>query len=150
MVFILFSFVFKWVQRIKIFKWCSKFLLNDSIIWVVNIFKQKVLSSKVYSKEFSCLNHHSEGSPPHVNTWQPRLGPNRLKPWPVGQGVGSTGQPLGPLGLASGPLGPRVKYTPMMMMILAFGQLHFVIPWNAPICYLSSWNQINTKIVKLG
>jgi hypothetical protein len=37
-------------------------------------------------------------------------------------------QPLGPLSLGSGPLGPRVKYTPMVMMILTFGQLHFVIP----------------------
>jgi hypothetical protein len=35
---------------------------------------------------------------------------------------------LGPLGLGSGPLGPRVKYTPVVMMILTFGQLHFVIP----------------------
>jgi hypothetical protein len=38
------------------------------------------------------------------------------------------GRPLGPLGLGSGPLGPRVKYTPVVMMILTFGQLHFVIP----------------------
>jgi hypothetical protein len=35
---------------------------------------------------------------------------------------------LGPLGLGSAPLGPCVKYTPMVMMILTFGQLHFVIP----------------------
>jgi hypothetical protein len=35
---------------------------------------------------------------------------------------------LSPLGLGSGPLGPRVKYTPVVMMILTFGQLHFVIP----------------------
>jgi hypothetical protein len=39
-----------------------------------------------------------------------------------------TVRPLGPLGLGFGPLGPRVKYTPMVMMILTFGQLHFVIP----------------------
>jgi hypothetical protein len=32
----------------------------------------------------------------------------------------------------SGPLGPRVKYTPVVMMILTFDQLHFVIPLNAP------------------
>jgi hypothetical protein len=38
------------------------------------------------------------------------------------------GRPLGPLSLGSGPLGPRVKYTPVVMMILTFGQLHFVIP----------------------
>jgi hypothetical protein len=37
-------------------------------------------------------------------------------------------RPLGPLGLGSGTLGPRVKYTPVVMMILTFGQLHFVIP----------------------
>jgi hypothetical protein len=38
------------------------------------------------------------------------------------------GWPLGPLGLGSGPLGPCVKCTPVVMMILTFGQLHFVIP----------------------
>jgi hypothetical protein len=38
------------------------------------------------------------------------------------------GRPLCPLGLGSSPLGPRVKYIPMVMMILTFGQLHFVIP----------------------
>jgi hypothetical protein len=58
---------------------------------------------------------------PHVDAWQPRLRPNRLKPW-------LAGRPLGPLGLGSGLLGPRVKYTPVVMMILIFGQLHFVIP----------------------
>jgi hypothetical protein len=26
-----------------------------------------------------------------------------------------------------GPLGPRVKYTPVVMLILTLGQLHFVI-----------------------
>jgi hypothetical protein len=60
-------------------------------------------------------------SPPHVDAWQPTLGPNRLKPW-------SAGWPLDPLGLGSGPLGPHVKYTPVVMMILIFCQLHFVIP----------------------
>jgi hypothetical protein len=52
------------------------------------------------------------------------------------QGAGRTalnpgrpaGWPLDPLGLGSGPHGPRVKYTPMVMMILSFGQLHFVTP----------------------
>jgi hypothetical protein len=48
-------------------------------------------------------------SPPHVDAWQPRLMPNRLKPWPAGQEVGTVGWLLGPLGLGSGPLGPRVK-----------------------------------------
>jgi hypothetical protein len=38
------------------------------------------------------------------------------------------GRPLGPLGLGSGPLGPRVKYTLVVIMILTFGQLHFIIP----------------------
>jgi hypothetical protein len=37
-------------------------------------------------------------------------------------------RPLGPLGLGSGPLGPGVKYTHVVMMILIFDQLHFVIP----------------------
>jgi hypothetical protein len=65
---------------------------------------------------------------PHVDVWQPRLGLNCLKPWPVGEGVGPIDWPLGPLGLGSGLLGPHVKYTPVVMMILTFGQLHFVIP----------------------
>jgi hypothetical protein len=38
------------------------------------------------------------------------------------------GQPLGPFDLEFGPLGPYVKYTPVVMMILTFGQLYFVIP----------------------
>jgi hypothetical protein len=59
---------------------------------------------------------------------QPRLRPNRLKPWSASQGVGPAGQPRGPLDLGSGPLGPRVEYTPVAMMILTFGQLYFVIP----------------------
>jgi hypothetical protein len=63
----------------------------------------------------------TQTSPPHVDVWQPRLGWNRLKPWPVGR-------PLSPLGLGSGPLGPHVQYTPVVMMILTFGQLYFVIP----------------------
>jgi hypothetical protein len=37
------------------------------------------------------------------------------------------GQPLGPLGLGFVPLDPRVKYNPVVMLILTFGQLHFVI-----------------------
>jgi hypothetical protein len=37
-------------------------------------------------------------------------------------------RPLGPLDLGFGPLSPCVKYTPVVMMILTFGQLHFVIP----------------------
>jgi hypothetical protein len=31
-------------------------------------------------------------------------------------------RPLGPLGLVPGPLGPHVKYTPVVMIILTFGQ----------------------------
>jgi hypothetical protein len=69
----------------------------------------------------------TRASPPHVDGWQPSLGPNYLKHWPGSQGVAPVGQPLGPLSLGSGPLGPRVKYTPVVMMILIFGQLHFVI-----------------------
>jgi hypothetical protein len=41
----------------------------------------------------------------------------------VGQGVGPAGQAWG---LA--PLGPCVKYTTVVMIILIFGQLHLVIP----------------------
>jgi hypothetical protein len=45
-------FVFKWVQRIKVFKWCSNF----SFKWFIHLncekFQQKVLSPKAYSKEF--------------------------------------------------------------------------------------------------
>jgi hypothetical protein len=89
------------------------------------------------------LSPSTRASPSHVDAWQPKLGPNHLKPWPASR-------PLSPLGLGSGPLGPHVKYTPVVMMILTFGQLHFVIPWNAPIWYLSSWNEINTKIVELA
>jgi hypothetical protein len=66
--------------------------------------------------------------PSHIDVWQPRLGPNHLKPWLAGQGVGSASRPLSPLGLESGPLDPRVKYILVVMMILTFGQLHFVIP----------------------
>jgi hypothetical protein len=63
----------------------------------------------------------TRASPPRIDVWQPRLGLNRLKPWPAGR-------PLCSLDLGSSPLGPRVKYTPVVMMILIFGQLHFVIP----------------------
>jgi hypothetical protein len=47
---------------------------------------------------------------PRVDAWKPRLGQNRLKPWPAGR-------PLGPLSLGSSPLGPCVKYTPVVLMI---------------------------------
>jgi hypothetical protein len=67
------------------------------------------------------LSPPTRASVPHVDVWQPRIGPNRLKSWP-------TGRSLGLLGLGSGPIGPRVKYTPVVMIILTFGQLHFVIP----------------------
>jgi hypothetical protein len=35
---------------------------------------------------------------------------------------------LGPFSLGFGTLGPCVKYTPVVMLILTFGQLYFVIP----------------------
>jgi hypothetical protein len=38
------------------------------------------------------------------------------------------GQPLDHFGLGFGPLGPCVKYTPVVVMILTIGQLYFVIP----------------------
>jgi hypothetical protein len=74
------------------------------------------------------LSPLTRASTPHVDVWQLRLRLNCLKPWPASQRVGSVSRPLGPLGLGSSPLGPRVKYTPVVMMILTFGQLHFVIP----------------------
>jgi hypothetical protein len=70
----------------------------------------------------------TQASPPRVDVWQPRLRLNHLKPWLASQGVGPAGRPICPLGLGSDPLGPRVKYTPVVLMILTFGQLHFVIP----------------------
>jgi hypothetical protein len=70
----------------------------------------------------------TRASPPRVDAWQPRLRPNCLKSWLSGQGVGPADRPLGPLSLGSDPLGPRVKYTPVVMMMLTFGQLQFVIP----------------------
>jgi hypothetical protein len=70
----------------------------------------------------------TRASPPRIDAWQRRLGLNRLKPWPTDQGFGLSGRHLGPLGLGFDPLGPRVKYTPVVMMILTFGQLHFVVP----------------------
>jgi hypothetical protein len=72
------------------------------------------------------LSPLTQASPPRVDVWQPRLGPNRLKPWPVGQGVGPVGRPLGLLGLGSGALGPCVKYTPVVMMILHL--VNFTLP----------------------
>jgi hypothetical protein len=60
-------------------------------------------------------------SPPRVDAWQPRHGLNHLKSWSEGQGFGPVDEPLGPLGVGSGPLGPRVKYTPVVIMILTFG-----------------------------
>jgi hypothetical protein len=45
-----------------------------------------------------------------------------------GRSAGELGWPLGPFNLGFGPLGPHVKYTPVVIMILAFGQLHFLIP----------------------
>jgi hypothetical protein len=74
------------------------------------------------------LSPPTRASPPRVDTWQPRLGPNHLKPQPASQGVGPASRPLGPLGLGSGLLGSHIKYTPVVMMILTFGQLLFVIP----------------------
>jgi hypothetical protein len=35
---------------------------------------------------------------------------------------------LGPFDLGFGQLGPCIKYTPVVMMILIFGHLYFVIP----------------------
>jgi hypothetical protein len=52
--FIYFVFIIEFKES----KWCSNFLLNDSLSCESS--KQKVFSSKVYSKEFSSLNIHSK------------------------------------------------------------------------------------------
>jgi hypothetical protein len=57
---------------------------------------------------------------------QSSAGPSQLKPWPAGQGVGPASRHQFPLGLGFGPLGPQVKYTLVVVLILTFGQLHFV------------------------
>jgi hypothetical protein len=67
-------------------------------------------------------------STPRVDTCPRSHGPNRHKTWQVDQGVWPVEWPLGPFGLGFGPLGPCVKYTPVVMMILTFGQFYFVIP----------------------
>jgi hypothetical protein len=74
------------------------------------------------------LSPPTRTSPPHVDARQPRLRPDYHKPGPADQGVRPADRPLGQLDLGSGPLGPHVNYTPVVMMILTFGQLHFVIP----------------------
>jgi hypothetical protein len=74
------------------------------------------------------LSPSTRPSPPRVDAWQPRLGLNYLIPWPAGQGVGPAHRTLDPLNLGSSPLGPRVQYTPVVMLILTFGHLYFVIP----------------------
>jgi hypothetical protein len=56
-----------------------------------------------------------------VDTCPQSRGPNQLKTW-------LAGRPLEPFGLGFGPLGPHVKYNSVVMMILTFGQLHFIIP----------------------
>jgi hypothetical protein len=60
-------------------------------------------------------------STPRVDTCPRSRGPNQHKTW-------LAGFPLGPFDLCFDPLGPCVKYTPVVMMILTFGQLYFVIP----------------------
>jgi hypothetical protein len=93
-------------------------------------FRRKIISCATWPPEWNGLHQLSPPTrpSPRVGVWQLRLGPNRLKPWPVGQGVGPARQPLGALSLGSGPLDPRVKYTHVVIMILTFSQLHFVIP----------------------
>jgi hypothetical protein len=52
--------------------------------------------------------------------------------------LGWSAGPYAHLAWGLAPLGPRVKYTPVVLMILTFCQLHIVIPQNAPIWHLSS------------
>jgi hypothetical protein len=56
----------------------------------------------------------------HVDRCPRSCGPNQLNTWPTGQGVGPADWPLGPFDLRFGPRGPRVKYNPVVMMILTF------------------------------
>jgi hypothetical protein len=73
----------------------------------------------------------AHAKPPQTLADWPRSWAGRLAPGPTRRGVWPTWSadwPLGPLGVGSGPLGRCVKYTPVVMMILTFGQLHFVIP----------------------
>jgi hypothetical protein len=67
-------------------------------------------------------------STPRVDMCPRSHGPNRHKTWLTSHGVWPTDWPLGPFTMGFGPLGPCVKYTPVVMMILTFGQLYFVIP----------------------
>jgi hypothetical protein len=67
-------------------------------------------------------------STPRVDTCPRNRRPNRHITWPVSQGVWPAGRCLCPFSLGFGPLGPTVKYTPVVMMILTFDQLYFVIP----------------------
>jgi hypothetical protein len=48
--FIYFVFI-KWVQRNKIFQWCSKFTFKH-FIWVAKIFKKSIVSKKFTQKDF--------------------------------------------------------------------------------------------------
>jgi hypothetical protein len=67
-------------------------------------------------------------STPFVDMCPGSCGPNHHKTWPVGQGVWPSDWPLGPFSLGFDALDPCVKYNPVVMMILTFGQLYFVIP----------------------
>jgi hypothetical protein len=68
-----------------------------------------------------------------VDTFPRSRGSNWHKTWPADLGVWPASRPFVPFSLGFDTLSPCVKYTPMVMMTLAFGQLYFVIPWNAPI-----------------
>jgi hypothetical protein len=57
-------------------------------------------------------------SPPHVDAWQPRLGPHRLKPWAADPWAHSA---WGHAHLV------HMSNAPVVIMILTFCQLHFVI-----------------------
>jgi hypothetical protein len=82
-----------------------------------------------FSSSCRCMTTKARAKPPQTLVGRPTLGPT----WP---GVWHTWSMC------------QIPRPPLVMMI--FGELHFVIPWNALIWYLSSWNQINTKIVGLG
>jgi hypothetical protein len=71
-------------------------------------------------------------STPCVDTCPQSHRPNRHKTWP-------TGRPLGPFGLGFGPLGPCIKYTPMVMMILTFCQFY---------CYPLKCSNLVSKFLK--
>jgi hypothetical protein len=126
---------------------------------------------------WSGLHRHSPLTQacPHVDAWQPRLGPNRLKPWPIGQGVGPAsgrtasnpgrsakelGRPRAepPQALAGrsrswasrpapGPTRPGVWPTWSTCQIYPCGDDNFDI-WSTSLCHLLKCSNLVPKFLK--